>query len=503
MGRTLLRTRMSLVVLLLTLLTACVSTRSLEDVPSARSLEGAGAAILRVVRDSGPPASDYETHVLSARVTRVGDRGTRRARLLRSSDASYFTATLGGVLDPGRYALSSLEMSYLGREEYHYFEGNSLTFEVLPNTVTVVGSLVLRRDGSEPFYLPAETDSPSWVEHSFPVVQKPGIQVAGAAGVATSKLPVVRASAGELKRRAWAAASWVQLETGDFAAPGRLGTVLHRRRDSSLREVIDIGSWSTSLFVQGWKGGLLVAGEEGLLRYSPDGRNAWRALKAPVPGAIHAVQPFGDGKLAALARAGDLWTVHVTDDVFAGTWRQLASFEFEQFRGARIQPVPHAVAILDKLGVMQSDGSYRFVHLHGGHVESSEPSALIRDLSATRDGAIAVRVPAMGTIQLSTDGGATWEKLDLPASSVLFSLADRQTIYAISHEAAGPLDASFVVHVSRNAGKEWSRSGTAPIQLGQATKLWAMPTNRLQVELTDGSVLESTDAGVHWIRLAR
>lgn len=487
---------------LISILTGCISTRPLDE-ETLKSLKGGGAAVLRVAYDRDPERGDGETYVLAARVHRVGKEGSPRARLVRSSDGSYFSTTLGGGLEPGSYWVYGLETMWLGTSRIHYFDYDSLLFEVRPNEISVIGTVVLSRDGAPPRFVSPQADpAGQWVNETFPAAERFNVKVNFSPNVSTAfSLP--KADRDVVDRQGPPKASWVQLANGDFAAPGRLGTIVYRHRASSQISMLDIGAWSSALFVSNYKGGLVVAGEEGLLRFSADGKSGWQALRAPGRGAIHAIQPLSGGKVAAVVRSGVTWTAYVTDDLIGGQWRQLATFDFAQFPNPLWQPVPFLAAAANKIGVFHFDGSHRIVDLQSGDVQSSEPSSVVKEMLTAADGTVVLRIRLAGNTEVSTDGGTVWSKVDLPASSVLVSLAGQQTIYAVAPETPGVTQSGFVVHVSRDAGKSWLRAGDAPIAFGQATKLWASSGDRLQIELRDGAVLESVDAGAHWARLPK
>jgi photosystem II stability/assembly factor-like uncharacterized protein len=500
---------------LIATLAGCVSTKPLEAVPTLQSLSGRGAAVLRVAFDRNPETGDTETEIVSVRVDRVSAEGTHRARLVRSLHGSYFSATLGGTLEPGTYVVYGVEMIWAGEKRFHRFAEDALRFEVRPDSISVVGTVVISREGADPVYLSPQADEAAqWVGQAFPVTQKPDTRTNYSPKVST-KLPTPSDAGDELKRRAQATASWIQLPSGDFAAPGRLGTVLYRHRASSRVEAIDVGAWSTVLFVGAIKGGVVAAGEEGLLRFSADGRSGWRQLPGPARGAIRALQAFGDDRVAAMVRSGDQWRVFVTADLFGGQWRELATLFSEQSDavqspGSRppahgrnhVPPfVPFVVAVADKMLVVQFHGAYQVVDLPSGKLQSGSLESRVREVCATVDGAIAVMTRGSTSASLSLDGGASWAAMNTPVSAVLTAMRSRQTHYAIVSDSSGGQISGFNMQVSRDGGLNWTRTGAVPIRLGQAEKLWASVQNTLQIETSDGGVLESVDEGNTWVRL--
>lgn len=500
---------------LLVFLSGCVSNKPLDDVPTLQSLNGRGAAVLRVAYDRNPESGDTETEILSVRVDRVSAEGSHRARLARSAHGAFFTATLGGALEPGTYVVYGVEMVWEGEKRFHRLPEEALQFEVRPDSISVIGTLIISRDGADSVYLPPQADAAAhWVGQAFPVTEKPGVKTDYAPKVST-RLPTPRDGGAELKRRAQPTASWVQLPNGDFVAPGRLGAALYRHRTSGQHEAIDVGTWSTVLFAGALKNGLVVAGEEGLLRFSADGRTGWRQLRGPGRGAIRAVQTFADGKVAVALRSTDKWQVFVTDNILEGRWRALASFSFEKADRPRSPGtylsthgtdkiptfVPHVLAVADKMVLIQFDGTYQIVDLQTGKLVAGAIEPRVREISTSMDGALAVRTRGSGDVSLSLDGGLSWEMVNTPNSAVLTAMRNRHTHYAIVTESSGGQISGFNMQVSRDGGRNWLRTGVVPVRLGQAKKLWASVENTLQIETTDGGVLESIDEGKTWTRL--
>ncbi len=496
-------------------LSGCIRSKPLEEGATQHSLKGQGAAVLRVAYDRNPERGDTETNIIAVRVNRVSGEGRHRARLVRSAHGNYFTATLGGALEPGTYSAYVVEMLWEGQKRSLRLAEGSLLFDVRADSVSVLGTLVISRDDADVAYLPPEGDAAEqWVGQAFPLAEMSATKLDYAPKVAV-KIPTPRDGGAELKKRAQATAGWVQLPNGDFMAPGRLGTVLHRHRTSSRKETIDVGAWGTVLFVGALKSGVVAAGEDGLLRFSADGRSGWRQLRGPGRGAIHAVQAFADSKVAAIVRSGDRWAVFVTDDVFGGQWRELTAFSFDASVDlqAHVAPapapaapsrprfVPIAVATPDKLGIVQYYGAYRIVDLKSGSVVANSMGSFVLEVATPADGTIAVRTRGPVSANQSVDGGASWETVQTPPSTVLAATKNRQTHYAIVSELIGGQISRFSMRVSRDGGATWTQTGTVPIRLGQAEKLWASPANTLQIETIDEGVLESLDEGKTWVRL--
>lgn len=504
---------------LFAMLAGCVSTRPIDETTPPPNESGVVA--LKVVSDGYYGAGDLTRFIVSARVRRDAawtTSGASRVRLARGRAATHSSVTLGGVVEPGVYSLVSLELT----QGQYSFEDDALRFEVRPGATTLLGTLIFHGRGLSLKRLPGDAASLDAVEQSFPTLL--GNQAVKRELVlqVSSTLPDARPLTSELKKNVRLADDWFQLENGDFAAPGRLGTVLYRQQGSSRRRVIDVGDWREVLSVASLHKGLLVAGEEGLLRLSPDGGATWQALSPPARGLIRAVRSTGQDSVAAVVRTDARWAVYVTSDVFSGAWRRVAEFTFENLPAGDEQRMPWAVQVPNGFGLMHMRGVYRHVDLTGKIRESSlqfpdiptrrhldqigqmreTTKGQVQSLTATRDGLLQLKKhQAVGT-SVSADDGMSWSDLKLPYGTLVVALQDRRTFYAIATSPGNELVQQFATYVSHDAGASWGRSGPSPVGPGQALRFWATSEGTLQIELADGDVLQSLDAGSTWARLS-
>lgn len=497
------------------LLTGCISSKPL-DVAKPPSSDS-GAVVLRIVSDGYHGHRDFTRFVLAARIRRDGasaGSGPSRVRLVRERGATNSSVVLGGVVAPGLYYLEGLET---GQESYPFKE-DALRFEVKAGGTSFLGTLVYYGGGEVPQHVPLDAASRESFEQSFPAIFGTLSAKRELMLPVSSGLPDALRSVSALKRYAQASDQWAQLENGDFAAPGRLGTVLYRKQGSSRRVVLDVGDWREVLAVSAFMGGLLVAGEEGLLRFSADGGATWRAMPSPGRGMIRAVRPLTQGGVMAIVRTGDRWSAHATQDAFAGGWREVAEFSFEESRGADDplvsraggtqkrdlpdpdwQPLPRVVGVANGVGLMRTDGAYRLVD-PSGQVRSALAGP-VADLKATRDGLLSIRKWRAVGMSLSADEGMTWSDLRLLPSTLAVAFQDRRTYFAIAAASADGLRRQYATYVTRDGGETWSQSGTSPVEPGQAVRLWVTTEGALQIEVETGDVLQSVDAGARWTTL--
>jgi photosystem II stability/assembly factor-like uncharacterized protein len=107
--------------------------------------------------------------------------------------------------------------------------------------------------------------------------------------------------------------------------------------------------------------------------------------------------------------------------------------------------------------------------------------------------------PAYGVLFKSTDGGVTWEALDVPASSVADVLVDPHDSRTLFAAASGSPSSPGGVLKSTDAGVSWAplsgiTEGAAELALDSTT----VPST---LYVANGSLLKSVDGGATWIAL--
>lgn len=485
-------------------LVGCASSSPIDvkkPIPS-----GQGAVFLKLLTDGrGDP--DFADWVVSAVVYRVGEAASnesRRVRLMRSHDATHSSALLCGLVASGRYFLGLVETEREGRRETFHLEPELLQFDVMSGLVTLLGTLLVQavRDPLTSLkYLRPEADMSRSPESAFSTWGSATRAKPFFTPLPTAKLETASQGADEFKSRSVPARSGEQLPNGDFVSGSRLGRYFVRKRGSSRWQPVDVGAWGEVLSVRRHGDGLLVAGEDGLLRSSTDEGSSWKALPPPGPGLIRVAQTLRDGRVVALVRNAAQWSVHLTDDLASDAWHKLAGFAFEELPGDH-QPLPMLVSVGDKLGLMLSNGSFCLVNPQSGQVTQSPGFARVNALASTPDGLLVMRAYRSGNVTLASyDEGLTWIDVALPRSTIASAFKDKRTAYAVAALAGAVTTPQFGIFVSRDGALTWSRTGTSAVE---PDKIAGLSIDRLDgallLQLRDGAVMRSADEGAAWKR---
>lgn len=290
---------------------------------------------------------------------------------------------------------------------------------------------------------------------------------------------------------------------GSLLAGSKMGRVIWRKAGEKVIRKLQVDTWLEILSVRAYRNGLLVAGEEGLLRYSDNEGKTWKALVAPTPGIVAAIEPTSDGKLLALIQRGKQWSVHVSDDPMAGGWRELASFEriLLSLRGGD----PLAVAGSGRVGAMMTNGEFFVVDGTTEKLERHSSGAGVAYVQWLGDGTLIARAESRrGSSVRSTDGGRHWVELNTYNDTVAVTAADAQVFYAVAPNAPGlVIGAKMALMVSRDGTKTWSQSGSVPggSPFDVRNLLFDHTDSSLLAILSDGRVMRSTDEGQTWSQL--
>jgi photosystem II stability/assembly factor-like uncharacterized protein len=230
---------------------------------------------------------------------------------------------------------------------------------------------------------------------------------------------------------------------------GEHGLVARRQGDSWRWQSLGVAGAVEGLAFRGadaW-----AAGERGLLARSADGGATWALLDTQTTADLRDVQIAEDGSVWVVGDRGTLLTT-----AGGGEWRRVAAAEEDL----------HAAALL---------GSDR-VWVGGGQPWGERRPVVLR----------------------SADGGATWERFEIPARGRVLDLA-----FATSNDGWAVVEdwgddgdaASGSVYTTSDGGRTWSRRQTAPTVL---TAIAGSGSGRGLVCGASGAAYETVDGWLTW-----
>jgi photosystem II stability/assembly factor-like uncharacterized protein len=426
--------------------------------------------------------------------------------LARTRSVTNSTAVFSGMVAPGRYRLAHASGSE-GSTIYTFPLHDKLgQFEVKTGEVSLLGTLLVQLLEDRRFvvgYVPPGPEMSASVDELFPALAE---QTRGKPVNTFDPSP-------ELTRQILISPRIRQVVTATYnnpnAGPGgtmfvgsKMGRIIWRKAGDSRWRILQIDTWKEVLSVCNYRGGLLAAGEEGLLRHSTDEGKTWAPLTPPAHGLIAAVTALANGKVIAVVRRDKVWTAYASDDVTAGVWRKIGTFEEERSlnRPGR-KSIP--LASSDRAGVMMPNGVFYMVNGSSETIERSSTGFSTLDAYVAADG-ILVAHGAIGasTMLVSSDGGKTWTDLKTNGSVRAITFANPRTAYAIAAVAPFTIPGTFALMVSRDGAQTWTRSGDIPGGDPFAARrlLYDRSDGSLLALMENGQVLRSTDEGKTWTR---
>jgi photosystem II stability/assembly factor-like uncharacterized protein len=468
-----------------------------------------GAVVFRFITNGGSAVDPAET-LSSITLQRETDPGAKTssedtAILRRTRSVSHTTAVFSGMIAPGNYRLSHATGG-LGNTTYTFpLAAVPNRFEVKQDQVTLLGTLLVQPLGGRRFemgYVPPDDGLKQTFAELFPAL---AAQTRGQAFNTFEPSP-------ELTRRALLAPLFKQMTTaynglkvgtdGTVLAGSKMGRVVWRKAGEDRWHKLQIDTWSEVLAVRTFRGGLLAAGEEGLLRYTADEGKTWQALTPPDRAMIALAEPLPNGKLAALVRRDSNWTAYIRDDPLAGAWRKVGSFEQERSLNV---PWRNATALASGsvVGVLMPNGNFVAMDGASEKLERSSTGVSIFDANVMPDGTLVVIGGTMTASTLvSTSGGKTWTDLNTSRFIRVITFADARTAYAIAPVDPGVFSGEMALMVSRDGAKTWTKTGEVPGGRPElAHSLFHDATDgSLLAFMRNGQVLRSTDQGMTWSR---
>ena len=463
-----------------------------------------GAVVLKLIDDSRDgEASELRwlKQINLYRQVNPGEDGPRIGGILRRDNpAAHSTYLYSDVLKPGTYAFRNVIGSF-GSTHYTYPLDKFLsTFEVKPGQVTMVGTLVIHPNGGTRFqvgYVPPGPELQQTMDDLYPVM---AAQMKGKPVNTLHSPPLLERDKQLAQSFKRAPSQWNGLDQtaeGDFLGGAKLGKVLWRKAGESRWRELDTGAWGEVLSARPYRGGLLAAGEEGLLRLSRDEGVNWTALTPPEHAVIAGVLPLANGKVLAVSHRDRQWNTWVSDDVERGQWRKLGSFMQDVWLGGR----PAVTVWQDTLVAAMPNGK---VHIVGEtSTRVMDIGAVTVDIAALADGTLVSRSAASiasMTTMTSRDGGKTWTDLGTSGFKAI-ALKDAQTGYAVARVESGAMAGKYALMTSRDGGRSWTPTGEDP---GPSDRdgVRRMAVDRsngaLLAFLKEGTVVQSRDEGKSW-----
>jgi len=492
----------------LAILAGCVSAPA--PISGERKLTGQEGAVVFKFITNGSTAQDPSETLSSITLKRELPPGVKEtaqdtAVLSRTRAVTSTTAVFSGRVAPGRYRVMHAT-GFRGNTTYTFPMGSMAShFDVKAGEVSLLGTLLVQPLEGTRFvvgYVPPDKELTETFEALFPALAQ---QTRGHAVHTLDRSP-------ELEKRKELVPQIRQMSSahnglkadadGTVLAGGKLGRVIWRKPGEGRWRSLQLETWKEVLSVRMYRGGLLAAGEEGLLRYSRDEGRTWQFLAPPDQGLIAAAEPLPNGKVIALVRRDAEWTAYASDDLMAGKWRKIGSFAQERSLNV---PWQNAIALAsgNRAGIMMPNGEYHVVDGSTETIQRSSTGLSTFSAQAMPDGMLVVEGAIMTrTTVVSKDGGKTWTDLQTSRFVQAITFADARTVYAIAPVSPGVFPGAYALMVSRDGARTWSKSGELPGgRVGAARSLfYDRADGALLAFMQNGEVLRSTDEGKNWAR---
>jgi photosystem II stability/assembly factor-like uncharacterized protein len=490
------------------LLAGCVTAPA--PISTNRTLTGQEGAVVFKFITNGTAAFDPAETLASITLKRDLAPGAKEtsqdtAILSRTRAVTNSTAVFSGMVAPGRYRIIQATGNR-GNVTYTFPIQRMLTeFDVRKGEVSLLGTLVVQPLEGSRFtvgYVPPDAELTETFEALFPALARQTHDQPANTFQPSSDLRQRELLVPQVRQLTSAYNGAKLAPDGTVLAGGKMGRVIWHKPGAMRWRVVNLPTWKEVLSVAIYRGGLLVAGEEGLLRYSTDDGKTWQSLAPPDRGLIAAAEPLPDGKVIALVRRDMEWTAYASDDVLAGAWRKIGSFGQEQSLNVPWQ-VPITLASGTRVGVMMPNGVFQVVDGKSETIERHSTGVSTFGAQAMPDGMLVVRGGTMTASTLvSADGGKTWTDLNTSRFVQAITFADARTSYAVGPVDPGLFAGKLALMVSRDGAKTWTKSGEVPGEgPGAVRSLFYDRSDRsLFAFMQNGQVQRSTDEGKTWTR---
>jgi photosystem II stability/assembly factor-like uncharacterized protein len=492
----------------LLVLGGCASTP--PPISSVQKLTGQeGAVVFRLISNGSSDADPADT-LSSITLERELPPGVKpssedTAILRRTREMTQSTAIFSGMVAPGRYRMTQANGFFANITYTFPLQGRLSTFEVKPGQVALLGTLLVQPLADRGFvigYLAPDAELTRSFETLFPAL---AAQTRGQAPTTFEPSAALQKSA--LLAPAFRLMTRAQnnlhmAPDGSWLAGSRMGRVMWRKPGTTTWRSLQIDTWHEVLNVRPYRGGLLAAGEEGLLRFSADEGKSWQALNPPAPGLMAAAEPLANGKLLVLVRRDAVWSAHLSDDPFTGGWRELARFEQQNSLNVPWQK-PIVLSGNNRVGVLMANGEYRVVDGSSEKLEQHATGVSTFSAELLPDGMLVVGGGTMTRSTLvSRDGGKSWTDLNTTRFLTAIAFADPSTAYAVAPLNPGVFAGDYSLLRTQDGGKTWAVSGTVPGGVPHQVRRLVVDRSdgALWAFLSSGRSLRSTDGGKTWDR---
>lgn len=500
-------------------LTSCVATLALAACatghigPKDTLKPDEGAFVFKVIADTG--RGDSLLYLIDT-IEMQNEDGPNEPIFIAGTGQREATTsesmTFSGTLKPGRYKFV--------RGRHHetpnnIFDPRNLTmgmshlgsFDIRAGEVTRLGTLIFHPIGevapTRSFlgytianmgygYVPPDAEVLKSFEQYFPALAQQVKNRNSGGFILTPDLNASAELANTYKKNSRRINSMWQDERGNFFAGKSMGKVLLKQAGHPDWREVDVGSWRGVHSVRPYRSGLIAGGEEGLLKFSPDGGNSWSDLVPPIWGQVAHIEVVQGNRVVIVVRRGDIWTAFVSEDALAGTWRTLATLPLRSRVPFYPAPSPFFARQGNTLvigGVGQD--KLNIMDLDSGNLEAVlNPVPMVYLITAQPNGLLVMRGGVFKHVALlSEDGGRSWRELKARG---FVNFKDASNAYSVYE-----MDISY----SRDGGNRWVFQKNARWKEGEVRQFLIDRFDQsLLVSLHDGSIHRSRDEGATWTK---